>query len=259
MNLRLPVRSAALGLILVFATTARTTAETVAAAPGSAVVVELFTSQGCSTCPPADALLRKLAAEPGAQSHLVILGYHVDYWNQIGWTDPYSSATWSERQTAYSKSLPAGENYTPQTVVNGRRLCVGSDEPALRQLIAEAAARPSAHLELHLQRSGSKINADIVAAPPAGSMAKLDLMYAVIESGMDTAVKYGENAHKTLRDDFVVRRLGRAFMLQGAEHRDSLSVRLGHGWVPEHTQIAIFLQDPETHEIFGGASAAVPQ
>ena len=126
-------------------------------------------------------------------------------------------------------------------------------------MIAEAAARPSAHLEIHLQRAGSKINADIVAAPPTGSTAKLDLMYAVIESGMETAVKYGENAHKTLRDDFVVRRLGRAFKVQGAEHRDSLSVKLEHGWVPEHTQIAVFLQDPETHEIFGGASAPVPQ
>jgi hypothetical protein len=230
-------------------------------APPSAspVVVELFTAQGCSSCPPADHLLSKMAQEAQLQGRLIALGFHVDYWNEGGWTDPFSAGTWTDRQNAYMKALAPGRVYTPQTIVDGQGVCVGSDEAKLRSLIAEAAARPHGTVTLGLKRDGGKVAVDIDAAPPQGFAGNLDVNLAVTEDGLDTAVKAGENAHHDLHDDFVVRRLERVFKLKGAGHHDSTTVRLEHGWKSENLKVAVFLQDPETHAIVGAASAAVPQ
>ncbi len=231
-----------------------------APAPGRPVVVELFTAQGCSSCPPADRLLSKMTTEPEWQGRLIALGFHVDYWNFGGWTDPFSSADFTDRQNAYMRALPPGRGaYTPQAIVNGRTVCVGSDERVLRQLLAEAAAAPAGKVELALRRDGGKVVADIVAAPPAGFAGNLDVAFALVEDGLETEVKAGENAHRTLHDDFVVRRLQRAFKIRGEERRDSVSVRLERGWKSENMRVAVFLQDPETRAIVGAASAAVPR
>jgi len=224
------------------------------------VVVELFTAQGCSSCPPADRLLSKMATEPEWQGRLIALGFHVDYWNSGGWTDPFSAGIWTDRQNAYLKTLPPGRGaYTPQAIVNGRQACVGSDERELRKLLADAAATPAGKVELTLHRDGSKLVTDITAAPPAGFTGNLDVALALVEDGLETEVKAGENAHRTLHDDFVVRRLERAFKLHGAEHHDSVSLRLERGWKSEHMRVAVFLQDPETRAILGAASAPIPQ
>src|SRR6185295_6297026 len=100
------------------------------------IVVELFTSQGCSSCPPADRLLSTLRSDP----RVVPLAFHVDYWNYIGWTDPFSSARWSQRQQAYARAFASNRIYTPQLVVNGTSECVGSNEGEGRQRIAKAEA-----------------------------------------------------------------------------------------------------------------------
>lgn len=248
------------GLALVPVDARAADAPAAAAPSGHPVVVELFTAQGCSSCPPADHLLSKMATEPEWQGRLIALGFHVDYWNFGGWTDPFSSGDATDRQNAYLKTLPPGKGaYTPQAIVNGRTACVGSDERVLRQLLAEAAAAPAGKVELALKRDGSKVVADIVAAPPAGFSGSLDVAFALVEDGLETEVKAGENAHRTLHDDFVVRRFQRAFKLRGAEQRDSVSVRLERGWKPEHMRVAVFLQDPETRAIVGAASAAIPQ
>jgi hypothetical protein len=228
--------------------------------PAQPVVVELFTAQGCSSCPPADRLLSKMATEPEWQGRLIALGFHVDYWNSGGWTDPFSAGIWTDRQNAYMKSLPPGRGaYTPQAIVNGRSVCVGSDERELRKLLAEAAATPAGKVELALRRDGSKVVADITAAPPTGFAGNLDVELALVEDGLETEVKAGENAHRTLHDDFVVRRLERAFKLHGAEQHESENLRLERGWKSEHMRVAVFLQDPETRAILGAATASVPQ
>lgn len=227
-------------------------------APESAVVLELFTSQGCSTCPPADALLSRLAREPQWRGRLVPLALHVDYWNHAGWVDPFSSVDWTDRQHAYSERI-GGETYTPQAVINGRRICVGSVEADVRRLLNEAASRSSGRVTLNLRRDGSKIIAEIVAAPPPGRTGDLDVMLAVVESGLETQVKYGENAHRTLHDDFVVRRLERSFKLGAAERKVTTTVRLPRNWNAENTGVSVFLQEPKTREIFGGVSAGLPQ
>src|SRR5262245_4538420 len=123
-----------------------------AGSPGIAVV-ELFTSQGCSSCPPADRLLSKLAGDPRYQGQVIPLSFHVDYWNSIGWTDPYSSSRWSQRQQAYAAQVfHTNRIYTPQVVVNGRSECVGSKEDMVlgrvnNALSTEPAGRVSLAVE----------------------------------------------------------------------------------------------------------------
>src|SRR6266545_881299 len=107
----------------------------------AAVVVELFTSQGCSSCPPADRLLTRL---PGSIDGVLVLplAFHVDYWDDLGWRDPFSSADWTARQKRYAAAIAGGHVYTPQLVVQGREDMVGSDRGAVEDAIRRAAARP---------------------------------------------------------------------------------------------------------------------
>jgi len=234
-------------------------AEGAAAGSGGAVVLELFTSQGCSTCPPAEDLLARLAREPQWQGRLVPLELHVDYWNRLGWRDPFSSRDWSERQRQYEVALGKPSVYTPQLVVNGHWECVGSVEGDVRALLAAAAAETAGRLTLHIRNEGPKLAVEVEAAPPPGRERRLDLMVAVFENGLETGVERGENARRTLREDFVLRHLERAFVVRGAARRESVALRLEREWNVERLGVAAFLQDPATRAIVAAASAAVPR
>jgi hypothetical protein len=155
-------------------------------------VLELFTSQGCSSCPPADALLGRLARDPG----IIALAWHVDYWNSLGWRDPYSSALATQRQQDYAARLN-DEVYTPALVVNGVRMVVGSDPAAVTSAIE--AARGIA-VPVTLQRDGASVIADIGAAgqPVSALLASYDPEHA-------TPVGAGENSGRTLTDYRIVR------------------------------------------------------
>ncbi|MDX1642861.1 MAG: DUF1223 domain-containing protein, partial [Thermoanaerobaculia bacterium] len=133
------------------------------------VLIELFTSQGCSSCPPADRLLADLA-DRGELDGIVLLplSFHVDYWNYIGWTDPFSSAEWSNRQRRYARAFGLDTIYTPQIFLNGRAEVVGSDEREVRRLIRQTAAPPVARLELEIEStspSGSVLAVRLAAHP----------------------------------------------------------------------------------------------
>jgi hypothetical protein len=156
------------------------------------VVLELFTSQGCSSCPPADALLGELVRQPG----VIGLAWHVDYWNSLGWRDPFARPEWTDRQKAYAKRLN-GEVYTPALVVNGAALIVGSDRAAVREAINRAIP-PS--VPVTLRRGSSGLEAEVGAAPTpvTGWLISYD-------SEQATQVGAGENQGRRLTEYRVVR------------------------------------------------------
>src|SRR5450755_4342736 len=119
---------------------------TLASPPPEPVLVELFSSEGCSSCPPADELLRQLAvADPSAE----VLEFHVDYWNSLGWRDPFSAATFSDRQAHYAQQLTREDHiYTPQAIVDGRDAFVGSDRKHLGDAVARAHLAPKARIRV---------------------------------------------------------------------------------------------------------------
>ena len=220
------------------------------------VVVELFTSQGCSSCPPADRLLAKLGAESGVG--VVPLAYHVDFWNHVGWMDPFSSHDWTERQVAYGRSFGLENVYTPQAVVDGAAQLNGSDEARIRAAIASAAARPAAVLALALDSPGSQVLARVdVELPETLRDRRLDVWLAVYETGLVTAVARGENGGSQLANDYVVRRLERAAKLApggSGQSSHSVKLRLSPDWKRSRLGVAAFVQDPRSLEIRGATS-----
>ena len=220
---------------------------------GHAVVVELFTSQGCSTCPPADRLLSKLGEERGLA--VVPLAFHVDIWNHIGWNDPFSSKDWTQRQVAYARRFGLEQLSTPQAVVDGGAQLVGSDEGGLRAAIASAAMKPAGAVALRVEADASKIRADAeVTLPESLRDRKLDLIFALYETGLVTAVGRGENEGHTLHDDYVVRRLVRAARLSpggSGPTRHGSSFSIEKGWDRTRLGVAAFLQDSASLEIRG--------
>ncbi|HEX2541799.1 MAG TPA: DUF1223 domain-containing protein [Caldimonas sp.] len=166
----------------------------VAASPRTVVpVVELYTSEGCNSCPPADRWLSALKSSPD----VVALAFHVDYWDRLGWKDRYGSAAFTQRQASQLASTGARFSYTPQVVVDGQDR---KDWPSLR---VPAAARPPATIELSLAREGERVVATVTPGP--GAPRRLAAYWTVTEQAHVTAVKAGENEGATLRHDFVVR------------------------------------------------------
>ena len=177
-----------------------------AAQTQSPVLVELFTSEGCSDCPPADLVLAHL------DSKVIVLSEHVDYWNHLGWKDPFSAPQYSRRQEAYCTMLASQGPYTPQMVVDGETEFVGSDAARAAAAIAKAAKRPKT--EIKLTRGPAGLQIDIASAPAAG-----DVWLALADDRDASQVAAGENKGRRLEHVAVVRSLrkigtvkhGRAF------------------------------------------------
>jgi hypothetical protein len=167
------------------------------------VLVELFTSEGCSSCPPADRLLARLAAEQPVPGALVVaLSLHVDYWNRLGWADPFSSAAFTQRQGTYAQRFSgAGRVYTPQMVVDGRTEFVGSDDGAARRAIEAAAKEPRTFVRASSAGAGS-LRVTVAGAAPGA-----DVLLVVVEDGLSSDVTRGENAGKKLPHAAVARML----------------------------------------------------
>jgi hypothetical protein len=169
-----------------------------------AAVIELFTSEGCSSCPPADRVLAGLA-ERAKSSALPIyaLSFHVDYWNYLGWRDRFSSANYSERQHGYASIAPNGGTYTPQAVVNGEAECVGSDSTRIDALVERALTHAAGtRIELSARRVGSAIE---VSYSASGETRDRVLNLALVEPHAESAVRSGENAGEQLSHVNVVR------------------------------------------------------
>lgn len=163
---------------------------------GTTPVVELYTSEGCNSCPPADRWLSGLKAEPG----IVALAFHVDYWDRLGWKDRFASPAYTQRQAQQQASSGSRFSYTPQVLLDGADR---PDWPRLGATLAARAAAPVAKVEVTLRREGNHFSATVAALN--GAPARLAAYWAVTEQGHVSSVKAGENEGVTLRHDHVVR------------------------------------------------------
>jgi len=227
------------------------------------IVLELFTSQGCSSCPPADALLSRLGEVDERGVQLIPLSYHVDYWNRLGWADPFSSAEWSQRQAAYARVLPGGRLYTPQLVINGRHHEVGSKGSRVEELLGEERQRqPAAELQVVAERlAGNRVQVRVEGLLHSAVEGSLTLRVALWESGLSTVVERGENARRKLANDYVVRRLkSRPVGLDeaGESLSETLTLKLDPSWRSEDLGVAVFLQRRDTLLVVGAAVSKVP-
>ena len=197
------------------------------------VVVELFTSQGCSSCPPADALVSQLSHNGGP---VIPLAFHVDYWDHLGWRDQFSSREWTARQMMYVREFRLSSAYTPQMVVNGSRQFVGSNAAAMNAAIEEAArAKPAGSIALNVARKGAKINVSLRADAPANG----DVVVVLFEDGVTTHIERGENEGRTATEDAIVRRLVRV-----ARGTNSVTFDADPSW--KRLGVVAFVQDRTT-------------
>ena len=216
------------------------------------VVVELFSSEGCSSCPAADAVLDELDRDqpvPGAE--VVALELHVDYWNRLGWADPFSRAEFSARQARYAQAFHLRGVYTPQAVVDGADEAVGSESGTLRSEIAKAAARPAARVSLALRGDMVALQ---VSSLPAGADDRAEVWLAITERGLSTDVPRGENAGRHLRHGPVVRELAQVGTLRDGRFARELPFALPAGVKPERARIVAFVQEHTTRHIVGAAA-----
>jgi hypothetical protein len=236
--------------------------QTSAASEDTPVVLELFTSEGCSSCPPADELLSRMGA---LTTGVIPLAYHVDYWDSLGWSDPFSSSQWTMRQVEYIRAMQLSGSYTPQIVINGRWQCVGSDPNGITRAIAAARAAPPpgvVTVRATPPAAGShKLNVSVSAriVRTAGDKS-LVVVVAIYENGLMAKIDGGENSGHRVRYDYTVRKIIPAFELRpkaGSALENELSVDLDPSWKLDHLGVAAFIQD-ETSLAIDGAVAQYP-
>ena len=218
-------------------------------------VVELFTSQGCSSCPSADKNLTRIIADAERRGiNVLALSFHVDYWNRLGWKDPYSEAAWTARQSTYARAFEAEWVYTPQMVVNGSEQFVGSDVEQSDRVIADSLAKEPTGAALTL-RAGQKtagqlrVDYDLAGAQPGESL----VVVLVRDSGTMTVTR-GENAGRKLSHRNIVRSLQRVAQPSG---RGEVDVKLSTD--PDGTphRLIAFLQNDATLAIRAAATLEV--
>jgi hypothetical protein len=243
-------------LIIAAAVAALASGPVRSAAPPTPVVVELFTSEGCSSCPPADRLLTELVGTQPVKDALIIgLSEHVDYWNQLAWKDPFSDHRFSQRQTAYATAAGTTDIYTPQMVVDGHESFVGSDRATALAAIARAAATRKPPIVLGWTPTWPRKLTVQFAGGPTGAGAVL--LAAVIEDGLSVAVQRGENSGHTLQHSAVTRRLvevGRADR-SGVFKHAGLRMDTDPQWRASNLRFVVLAYDESRHRIVAAAQA----
>jgi len=223
------------------------------AMPASAqqpVVVELFTSEGCSSCPPADAMLTKLSHQRDTSiAKLILLEEHVEYWNNGGWTDPFSGPTYTQRQYDYTKELHLATAYTPQIVVDGQTQASGNNPHAVQQLILDAAKTPMPAAVSLSRVSPDKLQVTVNNATGA----KFDVLLAVTEDDLTNNVRAGENSGHTLTHSAVVRELHRLGSTADGKFDKTVSLPDKSGWKKDNLRAIVLVQNPGSGAILGAA------
>jgi hypothetical protein len=229
------------------------------------VVVELFTSEGCSSCPPADTLLARLSeGQIAGNVQLIALEEHVDYWNDLGWTDAFSSRDWTSRQYDYARALGNGNAYTPQMVVDGTTEFVGSRSQQARESILKAASRTKIPVVLAQGNAGGTGNGNFSAKvgrlEGATKGDAVEVWLAITETGLHSSVTRGENAGEELRHAAVVRsmrKIGEAKADSETSFTGDVSAPLQKEWKRENLKAVLFVQERRSRRILGAAEIRI--
>lgn len=230
-------------------------ASAAAAEDPTPVVVELFTSEACSSCPPADALLSRLN-----QQHIVngaevlTLGEHVDYFNHLGWSDRFSSPLFTQRQNGYAQALHLAGAYTPQIIIDGRYEALGSDAASIEREIGLAAGDgKSAKVSLNWTAHNA-LNVSVAGA----SGEPLTVLLAITEDGLTTSVASGENSGQVLRHNGIVRELRQLGVTSGGIFAATAAVVPSESWKTRNLRFVVFVQKPGNGPIVGAAAIRLP-
>jgi hypothetical protein len=243
---------------------AKAAARQTSSAERTPVLVELFTSEGCSSCPTADAFLARLQrAQPVPDADILTLEEHVDYWNTLGWRDRFSSQQFSARQTAYIDRLQLSSEYTPQMIVDGSDQFAGSDVVHALRSIARAASTPKLTLSLSpLRVDGDRIAGQVRFPRPSASRRKsarvpdADVYAALVQSVASTQVLAGENVGETLHHVSVVREMQRIGSLsQAASTRLKFCLNPPGDTAPANLRVVVFVQRAGQGAILGAAAS----
>lgn len=230
----------------------------------TSVIVELFTSEGCSSCPPADEVLARLEkSQPVPGAEIIALSEHVDYWNDIGWADPFSSADFSARQNDYARAFDKDGVYTPQMVVDGRTEFIGSDFGKARSAIATAAQTPKAKITITHTPHASAVNHGTVSLsvrvtdiPSISANDKVEVLLAVTENELHSNVLRGENSGRKLNHTAVVRQLS---VISSATEQPTKAltadstIKIDSGWRRENLRAVVFVQEHSSRRMLGAA------
>jgi hypothetical protein len=226
------------------------------------VVVELFTSEGCSSCPPADALLARLdGRQPVEGAEVLALAMHVDYWNDLGWADPFSSPEFSQRQGEYATAYGKDGVYTPQMIVDGVKEFAGGNEGVALEAVARAAREPKAEMLLAPAPTQTDeavgISVQIEKFPQQTEGDPVYVLLAVTESGLASDVARGENSGRKLTHVGVVRVIKQLGILpdtRGATFKAETGVLVEKGWRRENLRAVVFAQERGTRRVLAAGS-----
>ena len=213
------------------------------------IVVELFTSEGCSSCPPADQLLIYLDRDqpiPGAD--LIVLSEHVDYWDHDGWKDRFSSRLFTNRQQDYAFYFTR-EAYTPQIVVNGRAEFVGNDSAAALRTLERAANAKKSPPQVRLTHDGDRLHIHVSGA----ERHPMNVLCAITEGNLATKVGAGEKSGRELHHTAVVRMLTKVGSTRDGNFESDFPLKLSPDWRVENLRAVVFLQNGSAGEITGAS------
>jgi hypothetical protein len=254
-----PLTPVAILLLMLVVTTGSALAQTAQRSP---VLVELFTSEGCSSCPPADALLAKLEeVQPIAGTEIIALGEHVDYWDQLGWHDRFSSHQYTERQNEYRFRFHLDDVYTPQMIIDGAAPFVGNDAPHIVPAIASASRTAKINLALsNATLNGSRVSFTVSSVASSNMLSNADLYAALVDPSDTTDVQRGENKGQVIHHVAVVRSLQKIAKLNAlASGPLQASLLAPANSVPATMRIVVFAQRPGTGAVVGAVSTPVKQ
>jgi hypothetical protein len=230
------------------------------------VIVELFTSEGCSSCPPADALLSRLGkTQPVPGADIIALEEHVDYWDRLGWKDPFSSEAATDRQNDFGDAFGGAQIYTPQMIVDGRAQFVGSsDSDALRAIrAASQAQKPAVQLSWE-QDDTLAIHVDALNVDAPNNAAPRDnrqVFLVVAENMLHSDVRRGENAGRALEHNGVVRQLQPIGKIDASAtlFSSSVSVHAPREWNRANLRAVVFVQERHSRHIIAAAAISFPK